>query len=235
MEGLSQGSKQVHVPRTCTAVSPTKAVHKYLCLLLDASSKAIGAAAYLKAVQENGLVEVGFIMRKAKSHQSEPKILELELCATVLAVQMLDLIKDELDLKLDATKFYTDSKAVLGYICNDSKRFYAYGPNRVQQIRQSSKPGQWHCVRSVEKTLTMTLTMLQDLYRYPASYKPLGSLDPPKGTESGRILIYLNLKWTCLKEAVLPSDRFQCFSTFAPLVRGVAFLIRMANSFKHSN
>lgn len=64
-------------------------------------------------------------MGKAKlAPQSEPMILRLELCAAVLAVELADLIRGELDLKLDAIKFYTDSKVVLGYICNEMKHFY---------------------------------------------------------------------------------------------------------------
>lgn len=48
--------------------------------------------------------------------QSEPLIPILELCAAILAEEMLDMIKDELDLKLDSMRFYTDSKVVLDYI-----------------------------------------------------------------------------------------------------------------------
>ncbi len=39
----------------------------------------------------------------------------------VLAIEMAELIQDELDLKLDAIKFYYDSKVVLGYIYNKTK------------------------------------------------------------------------------------------------------------------
>lgn len=80
----------------------------------------------------------------------EPTIPRLELCTAVLAVEMADLIQDELDLQLDAVQFYTDSKLVLGYICSESKRFYTYVHNRVQRICQSSKPVQWHYVRTEE-------------------------------------------------------------------------------------
>lgn len=93
-----------------------------MCVFSDASTEAIGAVAYLKALQKDGKVEVGFIMGKAKlAPLSEPMIPRLELCTAILAVEMADLIQDELDLKLDAIKFYTDSKVVLSYICNESK------------------------------------------------------------------------------------------------------------------
>ncbi|KAM6948701.1 importin-13-like [Aplochiton taeniatus] len=50
----------------------------------------------------------------------------------VLAVEVAELIQDELDLKLDAIKFFCDSKVVLGYIHNQTKRFYVYVHNRNQ-------------------------------------------------------------------------------------------------------
>ncbi|KAL1280079.1 hypothetical protein QQF64_014679 [Cirrhinus molitorella] len=65
-------------------------------------------------------------------------------------IEMADLIEDELDLELNDIKFFTDSKVVFGYIYNESKRFYVYVHNRVQCIRQSSRPKQWHYVRTEE-------------------------------------------------------------------------------------
>lgn len=113
----------------------TEVVHKELCVFADASNKAIGTVAYLKTVQEDGKVEVGLVMGKAKlTPQSAPTIPRLELCAAVLAVETADFIQNELDLKFDSVHFYTDSKVVLGYICNETKRFYMYVHNRVQGI-----------------------------------------------------------------------------------------------------
>ena len=44
--------------------------------------------------------------------------------------------------------FWTDSKVVLGYISNDSKRFQVFVANRVQQIRNVTSPEQWNYVES---------------------------------------------------------------------------------------
>lgn len=83
-------------------------MHTELCVFSDASTKAIGAVAYLKVLQKDGQVEVGFVMgKKAKlAPLSEPTIPRLELCAAVLAVEMADLIEDELDLELNDKVLY---------------------------------------------------------------------------------------------------------------------------------
>lgn len=82
-----------------------------LCVFSDASTKAIGAVAYLRVVQEDGKAEVGLVMGKARlAPQSEPTIPRLKLCTAILAVQLADLIREELDLKLDAIKFYTAAR-----------------------------------------------------------------------------------------------------------------------------
>ena len=43
-------------------------------------------------------------------------------------------------MEISGTTFCTDSKVVLGYIQNESRRFYVYVVNRVQLIRKVSSP-----------------------------------------------------------------------------------------------
>ncbi|XP_070402814.1 uncharacterized protein [Nothobranchius furzeri] len=243
--------KELHVPRAYASASLTKAVHTELCVFSDASTMAIGAIAYLRASQEDGKVEVGFVMGKAKlAPQSEPTIPRLELCAAVLAVEMADLIREELDLKLDAVRFYTDSKVVLGYIYNTTKRFYTYVHNRVQRIRQSSRPEQWHYVRTDEnpadhasRSLPASHLAQSSWFTGPSFLHQLSAetaqtgekfelIDPGNDSE---IRPQVHTYTTQLEEPVLNPDRFHRFSTFTSLLRAVAFLIHMARSHKQSN
>lgn len=86
-------------------------------------------------------------MGKAKlTPRPEQTIPRMEVCAAVLAVELADLISEKLDIQLDSTPFYTDSKVVLGYIYNEVRRFYVYVSNRVIRIQRSSDPDQWHYV-----------------------------------------------------------------------------------------
>ena len=43
-----------------------------------------------------------------------------------------------------------DSKVVLGYVKNESRRFHTYVANRVQQIRNVTDPDSWFYVESNE-------------------------------------------------------------------------------------
>ena len=49
-------------------------------------------------------------------------------------------------MEVDDVTFYTDSMVILGYINNESRRFYVYIANRVQVIWKISSPGQWRYV-----------------------------------------------------------------------------------------
>ena len=243
--------KELHVPRTNTPTSLIKAVHTELCVFSDASTIAIGAIAYLRAIQEDGKVEVLFVMGKAKlAPLSEPTIPRLKLCAAVLAVEMADLIREELDLKLDAIRFYTDSKVVLRYINNVTKRFYTYVHNRVQRIRQSSEPEQWHYVNTKENPADHASRSLPVSYLTQSSWftgpsflhqpsaettqtsETFELIDPENDSE---IQPQVRTYTTHLEEPGLNTDRFQRFSTFISLLRAVAFLIHMARSHKLSN
>ncbi|KAK0150328.1 hypothetical protein N1851_008573 [Merluccius polli] len=137
----------LQIPRTYSEISPAKGSRRELIVFCDASTKAIGSVAYLKLTDTDGNVHVGFVMGKAKlAPLPEHTVPRLELCAAVLAVELAELISSEIDMELDDTIFYSDSKVVLGYISNDTRRFYVYVSNRVQRIRSYSRPEQWQYV-----------------------------------------------------------------------------------------
>lgn len=64
----------------------------------------------------------------------------------MLVVEIAQLALDHLNLHVDCVMYYTDSNVVLGYICNESRRFYTYVANRVERIRKVTTPCQWNYV-----------------------------------------------------------------------------------------
>lgn len=122
--------EQLQIDRPYVAVSLRSAKHRELCVFSDASTMAISAVAYLKVTDMKGDSHIGFVMGKSKLAPHPPHTIpRLELCAAVLATEMADLIIDELDIDVQKITFYTDSRIVLGYIHNTSRRFYVYVAN----------------------------------------------------------------------------------------------------------
>ncbi len=142
-----QDLTQFDISRVYSKVSLSLAQGIEIHVFSDASTKAIAAVAYLRVIKGDGSCEVGFVLGKAKlAPLAAHTIPRLELGAAVLAVEIAELIQNELDITPNAVEFYTDSKVVLGYICNETRRFYVYVSNRIQRIRKSTKPEQWHYV-----------------------------------------------------------------------------------------
>lgn len=114
----------------------------------DASVKAISAVVYILGFSVE-VKHLGFVAGKSKvAPERGHTIPRLELCAAVLAAELYQAVSEHLKVKIDETKFYTDSRVVLGYICNQSKRFYTYVSNRVQKTVHACSPCQWNYVPS---------------------------------------------------------------------------------------
>uniref|UniRef100_G3NZ93 DUF5641 domain-containing protein n=1 Tax=Gasterosteus aculeatus TaxID=69293 RepID=G3NZ93_GASAC len=236
---------QLSIPRAYTTTSPATAVRRELCVFSDASTKAIAAVAYLKVTDSAGNNHVGFVMGKAKlAPRPEQTIPRLELCAAVLGVELADLISTELDLQLDATTFHSDSKVVLGYISNETRRFYVYVSNRVLRIRRSSRPDQWRYVSTEQNpadhaTRAVTADRLNDtnwLSGPKSLYTPETStsesthelVDPSADSDIRPLVSTLSTTTTSNQ---LGSQRFARFSSWKSLTRAIIRLIHIARLF----
>jgi hypothetical protein len=141
--------EDVHIPRTYAPTSQLDAVSKELHIYSDASEMAIASVAYLRTVDTMNNIHVGFILGKSKlAPANGHSIPRLELCAAVMSAQLYDTICEELDMQFDSVHFYTDSCVILGYIHNQSRRFFKYVENRVERIRKSTTPDQWSYVET---------------------------------------------------------------------------------------
>jgi hypothetical protein len=83
-------------------------------------------------------------MAKTRAAPSQfVSIPRLELQAAVVAVRVDSLLRRELDLPVEESFFWTDSKITLQYIHSENRRFKTYVANRVGEIRDASKPSHW--------------------------------------------------------------------------------------------
>lgn len=241
--------EQVRVKRMYTSIPLRSSTKRELCIFSDASTQAIGAVAYIKVTDSEGRNDLGFVFGKAKlAPQPEVTIPRLELCAAVLAVEIADMLAEEMDVQFHSVRFFTDSRVVLGYIRNESRRFYVYVSNRVQRIRKSSLPEQWNYVptnanpadqasRSIPANTLMSSMWLKgpDFLLKSAKIVADTSFDLVNPGSDPEIRPLLTSFATHVAESLLNPRRFESFSSWRSLLRAVSRLIHIANSFKRVN
>ncbi|XP_067279206.1 uncharacterized protein [Pseudorasbora parva] len=243
--------EHIKIQRCYIPVSLTSTKRKELCIFSDASTIAIGAVAYLRAIEPEGQCHVGFIMGKSKlAPRPAHTVPRLELCAAVLAVELYDLLRDEMDIAFDAVKFFTDSKIVLGYIHNTTRRFYVYVSNRVSRIRKSSHPDQWfyisteknpadHATRPVPAILLRHTNWLsgppflsQVQEEEHSEGNTFSLVNPDTDDEICPNVVTLLTK---VSKTELGCHRFMHFSSWKALIHTLAKLIHVTKSFQESN
>ncbi|XP_070196592.1 uncharacterized protein [Littorina saxatilis] len=117
----------------------------------DASSKGYGECSYVKLSDAEGNIHSSLLMAKAKVVPIRAvTIPRLELQAAVLAVKIARFLEKELGHLEAQHYFWTDSRVVLGYIYNQTKKFHVFVSNRLQMIQDFSQPHQWHHVTTKE-------------------------------------------------------------------------------------
>jgi len=240
---------QIRVPRAYSSKPLNAANRVELHTFCDASNEAIGAVSYLKSVQDDGHIQVSFVLGKAKLASTHATTTpRLELCAAVLGVEVAELVIEELDLEPQAIVYYSDSRIVLGYIGNETRRFYVYVSNRVQRIRRSTLPNQWHYVpshlnltdlatRSVDaQSLSESIWHTGPAFlhnKHVAADMPVSSLasetklDDPEVRPEVKVLTNRLEPNKCLGSA-----RFSRFSQWFTLLKAIARLIILARSRK---
>ena len=118
-----------------------------LHIFCDACEKGYGACCYIRSINQEGEVNVAFLASKGRlAPLKQCTIPRLELMAAVEGAKLDEVIRRELDVSLLSSVFWTDSRIVLSYIWNDSKRFQVFVGNRVSFIRERCSPEQWRHV-----------------------------------------------------------------------------------------
>ena len=139
---------RISIPRCYQPDSFGRVVDAQLHHFLDASVKGYGQCSYLCLVDENQRVHCSFVMGKSRVALLKPvTIPRLELTAAVCSVRISQQ-RRELEYTIDQEYFWTDSKVVLGYIANESRRFCVFVANRVQEIQERTSVDQWKYVES---------------------------------------------------------------------------------------
>ncbi|KAL8567647.1 hypothetical protein ACOMHN_054459 [Nucella lapillus] len=147
MEGLHE----IHIPRCYFKQASLAWADVQLHHFADASVTGYGECSYLRVVDSKSQVYTALVMSKAKvAPLKTVTVPRLELQAAALAVQIARFLSQEFSSLPLTHYFWSDSKVVLGYIYNETKRFHTFVANRVQQILDFTKASQWHHVSTGE-------------------------------------------------------------------------------------
>ena len=240
--------ENLQIPRTYYHRSLSQTLHKELHIFSDASEMAIASVAYLKIIDNDGNSHVGFVLGKAKLAPTHGHTIpRLELCAAVLATELYNIISDQLDVEIENVKFYTDSKVVLGYIHNETRRFYTYVCNRVDRIRKHTTPEQWNYVHTDQNpadhgTRSTSTTQLQKtnwltgptfLHQDSTSNRQVYDLVDPDGDKEVRLHVS-TLQTTVMPRSNLGTQRFNRFSSWRTLTRTISQLRHIVRNFSGS-
>ena len=212
----------------------------------DASEKAIAAAAYLVLDLEDRDPEISFVMGKSKVAPAHgTSIPRLELCGALLGAEIGHFVTKNLDIQTPA-KYYVDSKVVLGYICNRSRRFYTYVAIRVEKILNYTHSDQWNYVPT-SKNPADCGTRGVPADQLLSSPWLIGPTTLPQSDESGTTYDVIDpesdkevrpkviAKATSIERSQkdgLGTSRFSRFSTLDSLVRAISTLHHAAVTFR---
>jgi len=244
-----QSLRDFEIPRMFGPFSLSTCEKVEVSIFSDASEIAIAAVAYAKVTENPESSHVGFILGKSKlAPQKGHTIPRLELCSAVTAVELGEIVSDHLDIPLCDIEYYTDSKVVLGYIRNETRRFYTYVSNRVDRIRRLSSPSKWNFVPTDLNPAdlgTRCNTSAEDIkesfwLQGPEWLRRRDTVDPvledfslisPNDDKEIRPNVIVRNTFVVNSE-LLGSQRFQRFSRWRSLVKAISLLIHIARSFK---
>jgi len=238
--------EDVAVPRCYQPKEFGETKRAELHVFSDASQDAIAAAVYLRVFNEHNDVSVALVYGQAKVAPMHPtSIPRLELCGAVMATQAAAKVQKELDMNISEVTYYTDSQVVLGYIMNESKRFYVYVANRVQLIRSMSLPSQWRYIESEINpadlsTRGIPASKLQqsswitgpDFLKHRRQLPTLGNIEVSTSDPEVRREVKTTKTTLMAEDSILGTERFKRFSSFVSLQRGIALLLAWIRRFK---
>lgn len=138
---------ELRIPRCYSSRIPM-AKEVELHLFCDSSQKAFCSVAYLRVISLES-IDVMLVMAKTRVAPLKPlSIPRLELQAAVMASRMAHTIKEELEIKISRTVFWSDSKCVLSWIRGDGRRYKQFVAHRIGEIQETTDIQDWHWVPS---------------------------------------------------------------------------------------
>ncbi|XP_045542800.1 uncharacterized protein LOC123723621 [Papilio machaon] len=122
--------------------------HVELHAFADASQTAYAAAVYVKARDEKGNYNVNLVTARTRVApvEKEVSIPRLELCAALLAAQLISEVSQVLKVSKENLYAWSDSTVVLAWLRGEPSRWTTFVSNRVSEILTMMDRDQWNHV-----------------------------------------------------------------------------------------
>lgn len=115
----------------------------------DASSSAYGGCVYIRSIDKNGRIQVTLLGAKSRvAPVKSVTIPRLELCAALLLSQLIDKVRNSLNLNIQKYFLWSDSSVCLCWIKTSPNLLQTFIGNRVSQIQSLTDPLDWNHVRT---------------------------------------------------------------------------------------
>ncbi|XP_077865904.1 uncharacterized protein LOC144353154 [Saccoglossus kowalevskii] len=151
LESLPQLESEFRINRCMKPLDFGRAQHAELHHFSDASESGYGAVSYIRIINHSNEVNCALLMSKARvAPLKQITIPRMELTAATVAIRLDKMLRRELDVVVDNSYFWTDSKTVLRYIMNKATRFHTFVANRLAVIHGGSTEDRWRYVNTAE-------------------------------------------------------------------------------------
>ena len=141
--------EQVNLPRCFKPKGVGDLTDIQLHHFSDASEVGYGAASYLRLKDDAGHIHCSLVFAKSRVAPLKTiTIPRMELTAASVSAKLHKFLKEQLDLPIHRSVFWTDSTIVLQYLRNEAKRFQIFVANRLAIIHDVSSSRQWRHVDS---------------------------------------------------------------------------------------
>jgi len=190
--------KAVTIPRTFLPKGADSATKIRLLAVSDAAASACGVAVYAGVELDDGSYTCDLVLAKSKMvHSTIPRN---ELEGVVLGAEALLAVQRALDGRVESTRLHTDSRIVVCWVLNTTKKLRMWAFNRVQAIRNMIK-------------VTQGDEVLTPLYHIAGTDNLADLLTKERNLTLEEIqreaVWYTGLDWMKQATESLPSDQFE--------------------------
>lgn len=231
---------QITIPRFIqTTINDSIQMHGFA----DASQDAFAAVVYLRVETSTGEIIVKLISAKTKvAPIKQVSLPRLELCATVLLTNLMNLIENETQLSISEKYAWTDSQIVLDWLASHPRRWSTFVGNRTAEILYSLPRKHWHHVASASNPADCASRglfpdELQDHHLWwkgPDWLHQSAKVWPPQQRDYGSIEETNNkiFTFTSTADSVWFDELVSKYSSITKFQRTLAYILRFISNLK---